>query len=57
MDKIESHRRQGRANERAFRLPNLTDQNTEVVTGSYLVAVVNVELVNPSSSLTINLDF
>ena len=57
MDDIESHRRQGRANERALRSPNLTDQNTEVVTASCLATVVNAELVNPSSSITINLDF
>ena len=58
MDNIELHRIHGRANERALHntsLPNLTDENSEV-TGSCLAVVVNAELVNPNSSLTINLD-
>ena len=56
MDNVESHRTQSRANDRALRLPNLTDQISEV-TGSCLAAVVNAELQNRSCNLNINSDF
>ena len=59
MSNIESHRTQSRAAERALRtssLPNLTDENSEVI-GSCLAVATNAELVNPNSSLTINSDF
>ena len=56
MDDVELHRTHSRANERALRLPNPTDQSNEI-TGSCLAAVVNVELQNRSCSLNINSDF
>ena len=57
MDDIESHRTHTRANERALRLPNLTDQDSEVISGSCLAAVVNAELQNRSCNLTINSEY
>ena len=56
MDDVELHRTHSRDNERALRLPNPTDQSSEII-GSCLAAVVNVELQNRNCNLNINSDF
>ena len=51
---IETYRTQRRAVTRSLRLPNLTEETVE---GGCLAAIVNTELLLPSSTLTITSDF